>query len=163
MRGRHEQARAILDDAVRADPNNPAAYGNRATFYLALRDDEHALFNLGEVIRLSPGSAVAHNERAWLLATCRDEKLRDGRQAVESATRACELTEGKNPRYLATLAAAYSEAGDFAAAAQCQERAIALLAATSRDASEYRKVLDRYRAKKPYRALGLLEELGIKK
>jgi tetratricopeptide (TPR) repeat protein len=161
MRGRPEQARAILDDAVRADPKNPEAYGNRATFYLARRDDEQALFNLGEVIRLSPGSALAHNERAWLLATCRDEKLRDGRQAVESANRACELTGWKNPRYLATLAAAYSETGDFAAAVHNQKRAIELLDDRAPQTAEYHRLLNRYRMKKPRRALGLFQELGI--
>jgi tetratricopeptide (TPR) repeat protein len=162
MRGQPKHAQAILDDAVRADPQNAEAYGNRATLYLAGRDHQRALFNLGEVIRLSPGSALAYNERAWLLATCPDERLRDGRGAVESATRACELAGWKSPRYLATLAAAYAESGDFGAAARSQERAITLLAATSPDKSEYRRVLDRYRAKKPHHALGLLEELGIK-
>jgi tetratricopeptide (TPR) repeat protein len=162
MRGQPKQAQAILDDAVRADPENPEAYGNRATLYLTRRDYEKALFNLGEVIRLSPGSARAYNERAWLLAACPDAKLRDGRQATESATRACELSGWKNPRYVATLAAAYAESGDFGAAARSQERAISLLAAAAPDKPEYRRVLDRYRAKKPNRALGLLEELGIK-
>ncbi len=162
MRGQPRQAQAILDDAVRADPDNPDAYGNRATLHLARGDYEKALFNLGEVIRLSPGSARAYNERAWILATCQAEKFRDARQAVESATRACELTGGNNPRYLATLAAAYSEQGEFDAAAQSQERALSRLAAGSRERSEYQRLLARYRARKPRHALSVLQELGIK-
>ena len=162
MRGQPKNAQTILDDAVRIDPNNPEAYGNRATLSLARGDDEKALFNLGEVIRLSPGSARAYNERAWLLATCRDEKLRDADRAVEEATRACELSGWKRPRYLATLAAAYSEAGDFAAAARSQERALSLLVTNEPERAEYRRLLDRYRAGKPHHALSLLQELGIK-
>jgi tetratricopeptide (TPR) repeat protein len=162
MRGQAKKAEAILDDAVRGDPNNPEAYGNRATFHLARGDYEKALFNLDEVIRLSPGSARAHNERAWVLATCRVERFRDVASAVESARRACELTSWKTPRYLATLAAAYSESGDFAAAAHNQERALSLLAENAAEKIEYRRLLDRYRAKKPHHALGPLEEMGIK-
>jgi tetratricopeptide (TPR) repeat protein len=163
MRGQPKNAQVILDDAVRADPNSPEAYGNRATFYLARNDYEQALFNLDEVIRLSPGSAHALNERAWLLTTCRDEKLRDAPKAVKSATKACELSGWKNPRYLATLAAANSEVGDFESAVHNQERALALLAEKAPEKTEYRRLVDRYRSNKPHHSMGLLEELGVKK
>jgi tetratricopeptide (TPR) repeat protein len=162
MRGHYKQAQAVLDDAVHADPGNPEAYGNRATLSLARGDYDRALFNLGEVIRLSPGSARAYNERAWLLATCRAEEFRDAPQAVEQATKACELSGWKRPRYLATLAAAYSETGDFDAAASSQERAMALLAQNSPDRAEYKRLLDRYRSRKPHHTLTLLQELGVK-
>jgi tetratricopeptide (TPR) repeat protein len=162
MRGQAKQAQAILDEAVRADPYNPEAYGNRATFYMARGDHEAVLFNLGEVIRFSPGSALAYNEQAWLLATCPVAKFRDGRKAVESATKACKLTGGKTPRYVATLAAAYAESGNFDRAAEGQERALALLGPNAPERSKYRNMLDRYRAKKPPHAISLLEELGLK-
>lgn len=161
MQGYPRNAQAVLDDAVRADPNNPEAYGNRATFHLARGEDEKALFNLDEVIRLSPGSARAYNERAWLLVTSRDRTLRNAPRAVESATRACELSGWKNPRYLSTLAAACSETGDFAAAARNQERALSLLAAKSPEEAEYRRLLYRYWLKKPHHSLGFFHELSI--
>jgi Tfp pilus assembly protein PilF len=162
MRGQAKNAQDILDDAVRADPDNPEAYGNRATFHMSRGDHEMALFNLGEVIRLSPGSALAYNEQAWLLATCPVASFRDGRKAVESAKTACELSGWKNPRYVATLAAAHAEAGDFDRAAQVQERAVTLLAPDAPERVGYGKLLDRYRSKKPPHAVGLLEELGLK-
>jgi tetratricopeptide (TPR) repeat protein len=162
MRGQPKNGQAVLDDAVRADPSNPEAYGNRATFHLARGDYEQALSNLDEVIRVSPGSARAHNERAWLLATCKVEKFRDAYKAVESAKRACELTGGKNPRYLVTLAAACSETGDFDAAVQYQGQALLLIAENAPEKTEYRRLLDRYRAKKPHHNLTPLQELGIK-
>ena len=37
--------------------------------------------------------ARAHGSRAWLWSTCPDAKYRDGKKAVASATRACELTD----------------------------------------------------------------------
>ncbi len=61
--------------------------------------------------------------RAWIWATCPDSRYRDGKQAVESATRACELTGWKSPDELDTLAAAYAESGDFTAAAKWGQQA----------------------------------------
>ena len=49
-----------------------------------------------------------------MLATSPDAKLRNGRRAIELATRACELTKYKAAYILSTLAAAYAETGDFA-------------------------------------------------
>lgn len=162
MQGHPQNAQAVLDDAVRRDPKNPEAYGNRATLGLARGDYEKALADLGEVIRLSPGSARAYNERARVWATCPVEKLREPQAAVESARKACELTGGMNPYYMATLALAYSEVNEFSAAADAQERAVSLLPRGARERDRYVRLLARYRARKPHHALGLLEELGIR-
>jgi hypothetical protein len=50
--------------------------------------------------------ASALNARAWRWATSPDETVRNGKQAVADAARACKLTEWRNPAYLDTLAAA---------------------------------------------------------
>ena len=42
------------------------------------------------------------------------------------ATKACKLTGWKNPNYLATLAAAFAEAGNFDDAVKWEEKAIEL-------------------------------------
>ncbi len=162
MRGAPTKAEAILDQAVQADPNNPEAYGNRALLFLTRGLYEKALFNLNEVIRLAPTSARALKERAWLLATCPSSKVRNGLEAVTSATKACELTGWTKPQYLSTLAAAYSETGDFANAVKCQERAMSFMLAKDPERAEYARVLGRYRINKPYRSLTLLEEMGLK-
>jgi hypothetical protein len=46
--------------------------------------------------------------------------MRDGKKAVESATRACSLSGWNNADDIGTLAAAYAEAGDFASATRFQ-------------------------------------------
>jgi tetratricopeptide (TPR) repeat protein len=53
------------------------------------------------------------NNLAWLLATCPDETVRNGQDAVPLAERACALTQYKKTVYLGTLAAACAEAGRF--------------------------------------------------
>lgn len=84
-----------------------------------------------------------------LEATCPDAKYRDGKKAVEDATKASQLTAGKEVRILETLAAAYAEAGDFASAVMWQEQAMALAPEKSKRSVRFR--LDLYNSHRPYR------------
>lgn len=63
--------------------------------------------------RLGQNSPVVLNNVAWVLATHKEGAMRNGALAVECAKRCVQLTAGKNPGYLDTLAAAYAEAGNF--------------------------------------------------
>ena len=60
-----------------------------------------------------------------------------------------------------TLAAACSETGDFDGAVQWQEKAVELLGAKNPEKSNYRRLLDRYKARKPYHHVSLFEEMGL--
>ena len=53
------------------------------------------------------------NNFAWVLATSPTDNLRNGKRAVELATKAADLTSYQVPHILSTLAAAYAETGDF--------------------------------------------------
>jgi tetratricopeptide (TPR) repeat protein len=128
---------------------------------LSLGQYDKALDDLDEVVKVAPDSVRALRERAWILATCPDSKVRNGALAVSSATRACELMGWRDPHGLCTLAAAHAESGHFEEAAKWQQKAIELLADKSPDMYEYRKFLDRYKANKPYYRLSLLEEMGV--
>ena len=98
-----------------------------------------------------------------MLATCPDEKLRDGPKAVTSATRACELTQWKEARPLAALAAAYAECADFSGAVRWQQKAIELGSSQDSVKRYYQSCLERYRAGKPCHRLSPLEEMGIRR
>src|SRR5262249_50526800 len=86
-------------------------------------DLDRAAVEYREAIRLNPKYAKVHHMLAWLLAAGPD-RLRDGKQAVEHAARACELTDWKDPAIIEVLAAAHAEASDFAGAVESKKRAL---------------------------------------
>lgn len=146
----YDKAIADYTLALRLDPADLLAFVDRANVEHAEGEDARALADLTEAIRRKPDCHEALVARAWLLATNPSEKLRDGRQAVHDATRACTLTRGKEAYPLGTLAAAYAERGDFASAVKYQERALALYK-TRDDVAQGRARLDLYKSGKPYR------------
>ncbi len=108
-----------------------------------------AVEDIDDSLASDPDNAFLHNNKAWLLATCPDETVRDGELAIEHATKACELTYFDNFAYVDTLAAAYAEAGDFEAAAKWQEEAIEL--SDNAYLSDFHKRLRLFKAGKAYR------------
>jgi tetratricopeptide (TPR) repeat protein len=129
-----EFQKAIIDYdvAIRLDPQHTVAYCNRGDAWFGLRRFDKALGDYEEAIRIDQRCMRAYGARAWIWAASRDARLRDGKKAVASATRACELTHFKDADLLTVLAAAYAEAGDYDSAVTWQTRAnsIAATAAT---------------------------------
>ncbi len=82
--------------------------------------------NYERAVHIDPNNAQAFDALGWVYAACPVSELRDGKKAVEAATRACELTNWKNYEYISTLAAAYSQADDFGNAVKWQKEAIDL-------------------------------------
>jgi tetratricopeptide (TPR) repeat protein len=146
----YDKAIADDDEAIRLDPKYALAFSNRGIARCNKKEYDKAIVDYSEAIRIDPNFASAYNSLAWLWATCPERKYRDGKKAVESATRACELSEWKNAYRLETLAAAYAEAGDFDKAVEWQEKAIKFYAdADARKKGEERLRL--YKDKKPFR------------
>jgi serine/threonine-protein kinase len=105
-------------------------------------------------IKALPGWPPACDSLARLLATCPDDKTRDGKRAVEYATMACELTGWKDPACLDTLAAACAEAGQFEEAVRHQTRALEDPALKDDFRRVARQRLELYRQMKPFHDQG---------
>jgi tetratricopeptide (TPR) repeat protein len=84
--------------------------------------DDKALLAYRRAADKRPGSPVAHNEIAWLLATSSDPGVRHPRQAVAAARKLVGLWPSAS--HLDTLAAAYAADGQFESAVRTQVRAI---------------------------------------
>ena len=82
-----------------------------------------------EAARLYPNDPFVLNNLAWCLAANPRRELRNGKEAVQLASKAVELTGQQQPVFIGTLAAAYAEDGQFAKADEMAKRAcdIALL------------------------------------
>ena len=146
----YDKAIADYNEAIRLDPKYTMAYYNRGNVHLKMHEYDEALADYNEAIRLDPKLALAYNNRAWLWATCPDAKHRDGKRAVESATRACELTDWKDAYDLGTLAASYAAASNFPRAIHWQQKANTLY--TDPEAQKKgTELLTLYQNKTPYR------------
>jgi membrane associated rhomboid family serine protease/Tfp pilus assembly protein PilF len=79
-----------------------------------------------EALRLQPDLAVAHNNLAWLYATCADPMFRNPKAALEHAGTAVKLTEWKDGNTVDTLAECYFANGDFREAVEVEKKALAI-------------------------------------
>jgi membrane associated rhomboid family serine protease len=147
-RGNFDGALNELDQAIGLNPNDArisVAYLLRAEVKQGRGDLQGALTDYDLAIQKDAKDAVAYNELAWLLATAAQPSIRDGRRALEAARKACELSQWKNAAAIDTLAAAYARSGDFAKAAEWQQKAAAQLGHEGA-----RERLQLYRAGKAY-------------
>ncbi len=79
-----------------------------------------------EALGFDQSLALAHNNLAWLYATSDDANFRDPRQALEHALAAVELTKGKQPEYLDTLAEAYYANSNYVEAVKIESQTLTL-------------------------------------
>ena len=147
----YDKAIADYDESIRLFPQDGLAYRNRGNCWLKKKEYEKALGDFKKAIELNPDNPHAYNSLARVQATCPEEKLRDGAQALEVAKKANEMSGWKNGFLVDTYAAAFAERGQFDEAITWQEKAFADPVFVKEKGDEARKRLQLHRDKKPYR------------
>jgi tetratricopeptide (TPR) repeat protein len=162
----------IYQKVLALTPDEWRAVRGLADSLLNVGRQAEALAQYEKAIKLDPKDDGVLNNLAWLLCTSPDDKIRNGRRALELATEACKLTDYKVPHILSTLAAAYAEVGDFDNAVKWVTKGLEIAdkaKETDKDGDKetkeaLKKELENYRAKKPIReSLSEEKEKGAEK
>jgi tetratricopeptide (TPR) repeat protein len=152
-RGQLDEALAHYQKALEIQPNLAAAHINTGDVLATRGQFREALDHYRKALQIQSADPMVQRSLAWLRATCPDPSLRNGAEAVELAQRANQLSGGKRPEVLDTLAAAYAEAGWFPEAVATARKALELARQQNNralaDALQDR--ITRYEAGRPYR------------
>jgi tetratricopeptide (TPR) repeat protein len=151
--GKGDSAKAAADyrRAVAFVPKNTAEYLMRGKTYEKMGNYKAAASDFAKGLAHSPDDRQASNSLAWLLATCPDGSVRDGRAAIRIGTKACELSGWKDSELIDTLAAAYAETGSFDRAVKLEQQALLLRSISPDTLQGMQERLVSYQKRKPYR------------
>ena len=126
QQGKIDQAIAQWQKTLAINPRDSEAHRNVADALRKQGKVKEAMSEYEQALNIAPEDSAALNNLAWILATYSDASMRDGARAVTLATRAVQVSGGRNPSFVRTLAAAHAEVGQFAEAAATAEAAKAL-------------------------------------
>jgi tetratricopeptide (TPR) repeat protein len=124
--GRPSKAIDVFSRILEEDSDNFRALLSRADAYLNSGKHEEAIADFERAITMEDDDEHLLNNFAWVLATSLDDSLRDGKRAVELATKAAEQSNYETPHILSTLAAAHAETGDFENAKKWSAKSVEL-------------------------------------
>ena len=150
---RHAEAAEHLKEALRLKGDDAEAHHTLAQALSNTGNMSEAVQHYRSALALKPDWPLAMNDLAWLLATAKDPKIRNGTEAVGLATQACKMTGYRDVNCLDTLAAACAEAGNFAEAVRIGQLTLELARSSTQDATlleEYQSRLNLYLQGVPY-------------
>ena len=160
----HVRAALLLGDVARAETlfargaaSRPRDARIRVDWGLALEQlgrQREALERYREALAIDGDDTEALNGLAFLLASrpgVSGDRTTDATEAVRLARRACAVTDHADPAIVDTLATALAAAGDYGAAVEAADRAVALAEETGDEplVAEIRAHRDLFRAGRP--------------
>jgi tetratricopeptide (TPR) repeat protein len=125
-RGEIDAAVEQFRRAVQIAPAFASAHGNLGMALSQQGKIDEAMVHWRERVRLQPNDPRAVCQLAWAMATRPEPSVRNGKEAMELAEWAVELSHSREPVPLETLAAAYAQAGRFADATKTAQKALGL-------------------------------------
>jgi tetratricopeptide (TPR) repeat protein len=151
--GRIDEAVADLEKTLQIEPNDADAHTSLGNAFLRKGSLQEAIAHYKEASVLAPEDPHSRNNIAWVLATASDASFRDGRRAVGFAEKAVQLSSGREPQFMRTLAAAYAESGRFSEALAAAQQAAAMATMQGKNdlANRLKKDLVLYRERQPIR------------
>jgi tetratricopeptide (TPR) repeat protein len=176
MAGRPHKAIETLTQVIQIDPDNFNAWRFRGDAYLNIGQHAEGMAEFDNALALDVEDESVLNTFPWVLATSPDDKVRNGKKAIELATKASEKTGHQTPHILSTLGAAYAESGDFETAKKWSKQAVDLEAKAAEEAKtdeekakmktdleQLKKEFSSYEAGKPVRERQTAEDAPEKK
>lgn len=127
--GDYDQSLQHFQQTMRIDPTLIQPYMGMANIAEQRKDPTTALKYLREAQQRNRHELmepIIARKLAWLLAAAPQEQLRSGPEALQLAMQSVELTGGRDPYCLHTLAVALAENGDFDKAITVARNAAAL-------------------------------------
>ena len=153
--GRFDEAIAHFQRAWELKPDYANAHNNLGIAQSQREGILKALAGRRESLRSRPDNVALLNDIAWTLATNPNASIRKGAEAIELAQRAVQLSDGREPAVVGTLAAAYAEAGRFSEAVQTARQALELATQQNNPslAESIKAKIPLYEAGIPFRAM----------
>jgi tetratricopeptide (TPR) repeat protein len=136
-------------EGLRLNPRDAIALYERGMIYSKLGRFDREVADYKAAVRIDPEYGKAYNALAWVQATCSVASIRNGKEAVEAATKACNLSKWANGEWIDTLAAASAEAGDFTSAVKYEQQAMEMSDITEQSRADMQRRLRLYQNKQP--------------
>ena len=149
---RLEEAQQSFETAV--EQNHPEAKYNLALVYLKQNQPERAIPLFQEVIDLHPEFSAAVRQLAWILATAKDDQLRDVERAHLLMRRHYDSNTTQSVYVLDTFGAIQAAQGDFSVAVQMAQKALSFAQTSQKpnDAliADLQQRIQHYQDRKPW-------------
>jgi tetratricopeptide (TPR) repeat protein len=139
------------EKAIQVEPDYPMPHNNLGNAFLMAGQTARAIQQWEIALHYMPDLSSAQVNLAWVLATCPDASLRNGQTAIALAERAWQLSQGRNPMALRSLAAAFAENGQYADAVAVAHQALQMSRNNPNLAATLQEQLKIYESHQPFR------------